>query len=185
MDGAFYQDTRPPLVATDVGAVTLAATDKALYPASAFQALGAHYFGFVGKKLKIRLFGRMTTGATPGNGTIDVYYGSGADATGTIIVSSAAHALVANATSLSWWMEVYIHCRSVGSTGTLFGTGIFHPHVALVLSTVQPILIPASLAAVSSAVDLTASNFISVQYKRSGSTAETMQVHDMEVTAMN
>jgi hypothetical protein len=41
--------------------------------------------------------------------------------------------------------------------------------------------IPASAAAVSGGVDLTAANIISVQFKRSGSTAETMQVHDMEV----
>jgi hypothetical protein len=46
-------------------------------------------------------------------------------------------------------------------------------------------MLPASAPAVSGAVDLTAANIISVQFLRSGSTAETMQVHDMEVIALN
>jgi hypothetical protein len=46
-------------------------------------------------------------------------------------------------------------------------------------------LIPGSLAAVSGACDLTAASIISVQFKRSGSTVETMQIHNMQVIALN
>jgi hypothetical protein len=182
MDGAFYWDTRMPFIAADITSVTLAATDKALYPASNFPVLGGQYWALIGKRVRIKLFGRITTAATPGNGAWDIYYGSGADATGTIIVSSAAVALTANQTNLSWQMECTIHARSLGSAGTLFGTGIAFFNEAVLASKV---LIPASAPAVSSGVDLTAANLISVQYKRSGSTAETMQVHDLEVVAMN
>lgn len=184
-DGQFFNDLREPFISTDQGAVTLAATAKALYTASAFPVLGGQYWARVGKKMRIRLFGRMTTGATPGNGSFTIFYGSGADNTGTAIMTGTPVALVANATSLSWEAEIFVHCRSTGSAGTLFCTGSAKFNVGLLLSTNAPMLLPASLAAVSAGVDLTAANIISVQFLRSGSTAETMQVHDMEVVAMN
>jgi hypothetical protein len=38
---------------------------------------------------------------------------------------------------------------------------------------------------VSGSCDLTAANILSIQANRSGSTAETMQIHQMFVTALN
>lgn len=185
-DGLFYNDTREPFIAADIAAVTLATTDKALYPASNFPVLGGQYFARVGKKLRIRLFGKMTTALTPGNGVFDVYYGTGADANGVLLASSlSTTALIASKTNLSWWAEVFVHCRSTGSAGTLFCTGKADFNVGLVASTAQPVLIPDSAAVVSGSCDLTAALIISVQFKRSGSTVETMAVQDMEVVAMN
>ena len=182
MDGVFYNDLREPFIGTDVAAVTLAATAKALYPAGAFPVLGGQYFARVGKKIRIRLFGRITTGLTPGNGSFNIYYGSGADAAGVILMTGTPVALLPSQTNLSWACEVFVHCRSTGSTGTLFCTGrtLFNPAVQA-----GPVMLPASAAAVSGACDLTTANIISVQYLRSGVTAETMQVHDLEVVAMN
>lgn len=185
MDGPFFNDLRAPFITGDLAAVTLASTDKALYTPSNFPVLGGQYFSYIGKKMRIRLFGRMTTGATPGNLTLDTYYGTGADANGVLLASSAAFALTASQTNLSWMLDLFVHCRSIGSAGTLFVTGQFDANVAVVASTLQPVMIPASAPAVSGACDLTAALIISVQAKRSGSTAETMQVHDMEVTALN
>lgn len=184
-DGIFYNDLREPFMSADQAAVTLAATDKALYTASAFPVLGGQYWARIGKKLRIRAFGKITTAVTPGNLTWDIYYGSGADATGTILASSAALALTASQTNLSWEIDIYIHCRSTGSAGTLFCDGKSFFNNAVVASTLQPVLIPASAAVVSGAVDLTAANIISLQFKRSGSTVETMTVQDLEVTALN
>ena len=184
-DGLFYNDLRAPFIAADIASVTLATTAKAIYGVANCPAMGKDYW-FVGKKIKIRLFGRMTTVLTPGNGVWDISYGTGADANGVILASSAALALTASQTSLSWWLEVFVHCRSIGATGTLFCTGKWGANPSLLASTLQPALIPASVPAVSGACDLTvASNIISCQFKRSGSTAETMQIHDMEVTALN
>ncbi len=184
-DGLFYQDTREPFISADIAAVTLAATAKALYPAGNFPALGGQYFARPGKKLHIVLFGRMTTVLTPGNLTITAYWGTGADANGTIICQSAAVALQASQTNLSWQLDLMFHCRSIGATGTLFGRGTFQCNPALIASTAQPVMIPASAPAVSGSLDLTAANIISLQAARSGSTAETMQVHDMKVVAVN
>ena len=184
-DGLFYNDLREPFIAADIAAVTLVSTDLALYPASNFPVLGGQYFARVGKKLKIRLFGKITTAATPGNGTFDIYYGTGGAANGVLLAASAAIVLLANQTNLSWWAEFYISCRSIGSAGTLFCDGIALFNQAVVANTQQPALIPASAAVVSGACDLTAALIISVQFKRSGSTVETMTVQDMEVVAMN
>jgi hypothetical protein len=184
-DGIFYWDTREPFNTGDVAAVTLATTAKALIPAAASPVFGGQYWTRIGKKIRIRLFGRITTVLTPGNGSFDIYYGSGADATGTIVVSSAALALSASQTNLSWELEAYIHARTLGATGTLFGTGKALFNNAVLASTLQPMMLPASAPAASGAVDLTAANIISPQFKRSGSTAETMQVHDVEITATN
>jgi hypothetical protein len=184
-DGLFYNDLREPFIAADVPAVTLAATAKALYTASFFPVLGGQYFSRVGKKLRIRLFGRMTTGAIPGNGSFNVYYGTGADANGVILMTGTPVALSINQTNVAWQAEIQVSCRSTGSTGTLFVDGIAHFNVGVIASTLQPIMLPAATPAVSGACDLTAANIISVQYLRSGSTAETMQVHDLEVIALN
>lgn len=184
-DGLFYNDLREPFQTADIAAVTLATTNKALYPQSNFPVLGGQYWARIGKALRIRTFGRMTTAATPGNGQFAVYYGTGADANGTILASSVAKALSAGGTSLSWMAEVDVHCRSIGSAGTLFCTGFAMLNVALLASTLAPLLIPDSVPVVSGALDLTAANIISLQFNRSGSTAETMQVHSMQVIALN
>ena len=184
-DGLFYLDTREPFITADITAVTLAATNKALYPASNFPALGGQYFARPGKALHIVAFGRMTTGATPGNLTLGCLYGTGADANGVVLASSAAVALVANQTNMSWNLDLMVHCRSIGSTGTLFTCGWFQCNPALIASTAQPLMIPATAPVVSAACDLTSALIISLQALRSGSTAETMQVHDVRVTALN
>lgn len=178
----FYMDSLPPWIVADIASVTLSTTAKALYPASNYPVTGAGFFKFAGKAVLIRMFGRITTAATPGNGSWDIYWGTGADANGTIIVSSAAEALTASQTNLSWYMEVIVRCRSTGSAGTLFGTGyaIYNESVKA-----SKQLIPASAPAASGSVDLTAASIISVQFKRSGSTAETMQVHELMVAPVN
>jgi hypothetical protein len=183
MDGPFWNDLRAPFISSDIAAVTLLTTDLPLYGQSNFPVLGGNYFGFPGKKIHIRLFGRITTVVTPGNGTFDIYYGTGAAANGVLLASSAALTLIANQTNLSWRMDIFVHCRSIGNAGTLFCNGKVEFNPAVMAAGIG--LIPASAPVVSGACDLTAALIISVQFKRSGSTAETMQVHDMEVTALN
>jgi hypothetical protein len=182
-DGLFYNDLREPFISANVPAVTLANTNKALYTPSFFPVLGGQYFSRPGKKIAIRLFGQITTALTPGNGQFVVFYGTGADANGVILASSAADTLIASQTNLSWSVEVFVSCRTTGSAGTLMctGEGLYNGSVVAAHHS----RIPASAPAVSGACDLTAANIISVQYNRSGSTVETMQVVDMEVIALN
>jgi hypothetical protein len=169
-DGQLYWDTREPLMGSSLTSVTLSTTDKAIYSASNFPVLGGQYFARVGRLFCIEWFGALTTAATPGNLTWDIYYGTGADANGTILASSAAHAATANQTSASVRGRVFIRCVTIGSAGTLFVWGDVMYNEGVVAAKQ---LIPTSAPAVSSGVDLTAANIISVQLKRSGSTAET------------
>ena len=182
MDGPFYVDLREPFFSADASPVTLATTYKALYTASAFPVLGGQYFARVGKKMRITLFGKMTTAATPGNGSFKLLYGTGADANGVALVTGTPVALTASQTDMSWWAQFTITCRSTGSTGTLMVTGIA-VHNEAVLAPHQ--MIPTTAAVVSGACDLTTALIISVQYARSGNTAETMTVQEMTVEAMN
>lgn len=183
-DGQWFVDTRGPHISADVAAVTLSTTDKAIIPLANIPILGSNYFSWVGKALRVSIFGRMTTAATPGNGTFDLYWGTGADANGTILASSAAFALTASQTNLSFWLEFIVRCRALGASGSLLVTGQAAFNNAVVASTLQPIIIPASAPAAVT-VDLTAANVISPQFKRSGSTVETMQVHDVLYEALN
>lgn len=183
MDGQFYNDLKAPFMITPAAAVTLAVTNKALVPIANIGAMGKDYW-WAGKTVRIRAFGQITTAATPGNLTVALLYGTGADANGTSIVASAAQTLVANQTNLSWTCEVTVRCISIGATGTLFGTGIMETNSAVIAA--QQFLLPASAPAVSGSVDLTvASNVLSLQALRSGSTVETMQVVDLQVFALN
>jgi hypothetical protein len=184
-DGLFYVDSRAPFIAGDVAAVTLASTAKALIPPANIPVIGGNYFNFIGKALRIRLFGRITTVLTPGNGQLSLYYGTGADANGVILAQSGAVALTASQTNMSWQAEVIVRCRTLGSSGTLFVTGEFRANVAVLATSLQPMLIPPTAPAASPACDLTASLLLSPQFSRSGSTAETMQVHDVSYEALN
>jgi hypothetical protein len=85
---------------------------------------------------------------------------------------------------MSFQMEGIIRCRSLGATGTLFGTGMFSANVAVLASTLQPVMIPATAPAASASCDLTASLVISPQVIQSG-TAGTIQVHDVSYEALN
>jgi len=179
-----YHETVDPPVFADEAAVTLAATNKALLPASRYN-LGTQFFNKPGRKLRINVFGKITTGATPGNGTMAILFGTGADANGVSVVASAAFALIASQTNLAWEATFYVSCRSTGPTGTLFGRGWLEFNPAVVASTAQPLMIPASAPVVSAACDLTGTLIPSVQFLRSGSTAETMTVQDYDISPMN
>ena len=181
-DGLFYTDLREPHIASDLAAISPLATAVALYTPSAFPVLGGHYFARPGKALRIRLFGRCTSAVTPGNVSFAIYYGTGASANGVLLASSTPVAWTASQANMSFMVEVDVTCRTIGSTGTLFCTGFARFNEAAV---VPWLMIPASAAVVSAACDLTAALIISVQMLRSGSTAETAQIHQMQVEARN
>lgn len=186
-DGLLINKLKMPVTAVDITAVTVGIVSTAIYPASNFPVLGGHYFSRVGKKLRIRLFGRATSDATAGRAwKISVFFGTGADGNGVNLAQSAVFTRVASITNVSWMMDIYVHCRSTGSAGTLFCTGKADFNNTLVASTSFPILIPDGFPVVSPACDLTAALILSVQVTNSGSLpADTMQVHDMEVTSLN
>ena len=179
-----YHETIDPPVTADEAAVTLAATYSALIPAARYN-LGTQFFNKIGRRLRIRAFGKITTAVTPGNGQMGILFGTGAPNTGVNVVQTVAFALTASQTNLSWEAEFYIHARTLGATGTLFGTGRVLFNNAVVATTLQPLFAPPSAAVVSAAVDLTGVSIPSLQFLRSGSTVETMAVQDYDISPMN
>jgi hypothetical protein len=184
MDGPFYVDTRAPHLSADVAAVTLATTAKAIVPVANLPVLGSNYFGWLGKAVRMRIWGRFSTGATPGNMAAQLMWGTGADANGTVIAATAATALSASQTNLTWEWDFICRCRAFGSSGALIAHGMFNCNVGLISNTLQPVLMPASAPA-QVTVDLTQAFVLSPQILRSGSTAETLQVHEMTFEALN
>lgn len=188
MDGAYFQDSRIPFQTADFPEITLGTTSLMLWPSGGSpSSFGAGYWT-PGKKMRLRLFGKMTTVATPGNLTIEVRYGT-TDNGGTILATSAAIALAANKTNISWWAEFVVQSRDdvMGTSKGLFAWGYWFTDGAgglLNPMTNNPIVLPASAAAAVN-VDLTTASAINVQMKRSGSTAEKVTVQELSVVAEN
>lgn len=183
-DGLFYLDTREPHLVSDIAAVTMTTTAKALYPAAAFPVLGGQYFNRPGKAIKILLWQKMVLAGTPGNFSYNVHWGTGADANGTLAcVAGTPVALTASVTKCGY-AEFTVRCLTTGTAGTLQVTGIAWWDHLIIANTLQPIMVPAAGAAASAGLDLTAANIVSVQALQSG-TAGTIQVQELKVIALN
>jgi hypothetical protein len=183
MAQSLFYNQLSPIQAVDPASVTLLTTDLPLL-ANAYVPGMSNYFTYVGKRLRIELFGRLTTAATPGNLTVSAYWGNNTAANGTVLAASAASALTASQTNLSWTLQLDIQCRAIGNgtLGSLLCTGFMLLNEAV---EAPHLLIPASAPAAVGSLDLTAANYVSVQAKRSGSTAETMQVHRVDYFEVN
>jgi hypothetical protein len=143
---------------------------------------GGRYW-WPGKTMTIIAFGKFTTAATPGNLTVEFRYGVG-DAGGTILATSAAMTLVASQTLKSWRIEMNIECRAIGtgSNGSLFAWGKLECSAALIAAGGG--IIPEN-SGVAVGVDTTAASGLSLQFKRSGSTAEIATTQDLQFMSRN
>lgn len=186
-DGLFYVDSRAPHISADVAAVTIIATYKALVPVANLPVLGSNYFSFIGKAVRIRMFGRWTTAAAAGTQTMSLLWGTGADAngSGSPLLSTPVITPTNSLVNTSWMWEAIIRCRAMGAAGSLMCDGTFKYLNSLTLTTAAveymlPVTAPAAVTA-----DLTASNVISPQALATTSTTNTMQVHDFLFEALN
>lgn len=188
-----YHETRNPFKQTaDYAAVTLLTTSLSIIPISTvligspFQ-MPAGYWD-IGKKVRFRMWLKCTTAATPGNFTFEIRYQTGAptDAGGTILATSAAQAFTASKTNFDLELDFSVESRAtIGTASALFAKGkvLADGTGALITSPGNPLFIPASVAAAVN-VDTTLASTIHVDVKRSGSTAETIAVHDFQIDAL-
>jgi len=186
-DGPFYHDSRPPFQTAAFASVAPLTTSVALWPVLGNSDLPTNYW-VPGKRIWVRAFGTMTTGATPGNMTLEMRLAQ-ASALGVIIATSTAIALTASKTTIAWFFEGVYECRANGVAGSMFAYGKFVPNQLglLIPAANNPLIIPESGAMAAVAVDTTlvANAGISLQMKRSGSTAEAVVVHDLAINSMN
>jgi hypothetical protein len=189
-----YQETRNPTGQTvDYGQMTMSTTSKSLLGVTT-ELPGSQFFcpaGYwdLGKLWHVRLFGKMTTAATPGSLTIEIRAQTGAvtDAGGTILATSAATPLSINKTNISWWMEFTLEARAaISTTSALFAKGLFmYDGAGALFATAanNPLLIPAATATAVN-IDTTLTQTINVQMKRSGSTLELVTCQAYTVSAL-
>lgn len=170
MDGNYIGVRPQAQLITDEAAITLSTTMKALWlPAKTLLPAG---FWYARKTVRLTAFGKATTDGTAGNYVFELGYGSG-DAP-TPLVAGATVAGTVSQTNVSWKAEAIIECRSVGTSGVLRMWGQWSPAVALLASTLQPYIFPASAPA-DVTVDTTAgTNALTFQAQRSGAGVWTM-----------
>ena len=195
---ANYHETRDPFFqSADFAAVSPLATSISIIPIlrvpSTSLAFPAGYWQKPGRRWEISMWGRMTTAVTPGNITVELRHQTGAaptDAGGTILATSAAIVAGASKANVTWRARFVIMARGEGSTFVptatpLMAYGEFVPEPSSVVfpAANNPCFLPATAPAAVN-VDVTLAGTIHVDMKRSGSTAETIQVHDLHVSAM-
>lgn len=183
-DGPFYTDAKQSAfgIAADA-AVTLATTDKMIYPGVKTLINPANLFD--GKMYEVYLYGTVTTAATPGNLGVEVYWGS-TDAATTLLASSAAWALVANQTTIPFLITCRLRINSRGATGAAEAYAKLEIGTAVMTAaTLGAGLIPASAPAPVTVDTTAATSGLGVQMKRSGSTAETVTTRIPVFNALN
>lgn len=112
-----------PLISSQAdGSALTAAAAASMLPAQAKFTLPANFLNNVGMQLLVKASGRISTViTTPGTARFDVRFG------GTVVFDSQAIALDTNAayTNVGWTLEVLLTVRASGSSGNLFGQGIW------------------------------------------------------------
>ena len=181
-DGLFYLDTREPHFVSNLGAITMAGTAKAMYTAAAFPTLGGGYFSRPGKAIKISVGMLFTLPATPGNLSFNVLWGNGTDANGTVLLTGTPVAAT-NATKRAY-LELIVRCITTGTSGSLTASGWCISDVGLLASPGFISMLPTGAAAAAVTADTTAANIISIQPLQSG-TAGTVTVDTLLVEALN
>jgi hypothetical protein len=183
MDGPLYHDTRAQSIVTATQAnVTGTTTAKMMHPA-AFTNLPAMYFS-VAKKVRQSVAVSVTHGATVGNVTPVIYYGS-TDAGTTLLATGVAQAGV-NAGVGPYIIQVYGISRggAVVSAVPMVAYGIFQASSAVVLpANMVPGIPTAAIAPVN--IDATAALGFTIQALNSGANGSVYATHDITFEALN
>lgn len=117
-----FSELLMPVMIADQTAV--AGTSEGVLWAAQFSALPANFFDAPGKTVRVRAFGVMTTGATPGTLTLTPRYGTTTGGT-TLGAGTVSGTLVASKTAVPWFLDCTIICRAIGTSGSLAWFGIW------------------------------------------------------------
>lgn len=117
-----FTEVLMPIAVADMSAV--AGTTEGVLWSAGYSALPANFFDGPGKCLRVRAFGVMTTGATPGTLILTPRYGT--TTSGTSLGAGATSAtLAASVTGVPWFLDYTLVCRSIGTAGTVTGYGVW------------------------------------------------------------
>jgi len=169
------------------GSALVAAAAASAIPAAAKFTLPTNYFDTIGKKLRIRATGRISSLiTTPGTARFDVRFGA------TVVFDGLAVLLdtVAGHTNVGWILDIELTCRAIGATGNLMGQGLWTCEDILGVPATAPkgvlsaILPWNSAPAVGNNFDTTATQQIDLFFTQTVATGS-MTVHQYEVIAPN
>lgn len=121
------------------------------------------------RTLHLRIAGQTSTAATPGTFTEKIKWSALTDAAtaGVTLATSAATTMAASQTNITWRAEVYITCRTEGTSGTFMATGIWE---SAAIPTTAQFLLPASAPATAT-VDTTTTKYLTLTHTPSLATA--------------
>ena len=169
--------------------LTNTVTATSLLLASAKPVLPAQYFNFIGKALRVRVKGRISTVVTtPGTLTLDIRLGT------TIIFTGGAMALNVNAqTNATFDVDVTLTCRSIGNgtTATALGIGFFSSRsvigsAAVGVGSAGELLLPDTAPVVGTGFDSTTAQTIDVFGTWSvASASNSITVHQFIIESLN
>ena len=175
---------------SDGAALTASVTPTSIIPAAARFTLPPNFFSEVGKAIRVRGAGRVTTVTTPGTLTLDIRLGP----TGNIVVfNGGAMALNATAqTNATWEFEATLICRSIGASGaaTILGIGSWASR-ALIGSPASGAgapgnaLLPDTAPAVGTGFDSTIANIVDLFATWGTSNGNSITCHQFVLESLN
>lgn len=178
----------------DGSALTNTTTATSIIPAAARFTLASNFYAYIGKQLRIRASGRISTVVTtPGNITFAVNHGT--VATPIIVFTSGTSALnVAAQTNAAWDLEVLLTCRAIGAStsANLMGTAKWTSRASLnapavgTTTGVGTVLLPDTAPAVGTGFDSTITNVVDLFATFSvANAANSIQVHQYSLESLN
>jgi hypothetical protein len=187
MSNQTWQET---IVAAATDGPTLTAAARAsCIPVANRITLPNNYFS-IGRVLRILMHGRISCAVTtPGTARFDVCLGSAGT---TIVFDTGALGLnVVAKTTVPWWLEIDLTCRSVGTgtSTTLFGLGKFTSEA--VVGAPLPsaggngtLLVPVGAPAVGAGFDNTVASALDMFFTQTVATGS-LTVHGFRVDSLN
>lgn len=188
-----WQET---LVTAQGDGIALASSTSitSIIPAAARYTLPANYFDYVGKAVRIKAMGRISTvTTTPGTLTFTVWLGT----TASPIAAFASQALTLNIvaqTNAFWDLEILLTCRAIGNStnANLMGIGRWISRATLGSAAVGTtegvgvIGLPDTAPAVGTGFDSTVTNVLDLAATWSASSSSnSIQVHQYTVESLN
>lgn len=178
----------------DGTALASSTTPTSIIPPAARFTLPSNFFSVIGKSIRVKAFGRISTVVTtPGNLTLDVRFGT--VAVPIVVFNGGASALnVAAQTNAAWDFEATLTCRAIGAstTANMIGVGKFISRASLnapavgTTTGVGTVLLPDTAPAVGTGFDSTITNVVDLFATFSVSNAaNSIQVHGYTLEALN
>lgn len=165
----------------DGPALNTSTTATSILAPAARLTLPSNYFSVIGKALKVRAQGRLSTFTS---GTLTLAINLGTIASPIIVFTSQAITMAASQTNLSWDLEVELVARAIGNATNANLMGIGRLLSAAAAATVT--MVPASAPAVGTGFDSTITNVVDLFATWSVSNAaNSIQTHTFSVESLN